>query len=61
MQPLATTHKQGAHGGGRLLAFVRDSPPPSRSGLKAPKGGVFGGGGGGLAAEEGFSGGLPSR
>ena len=34
--------------GGRLLAFVRDSPPPSRSGPKAPWGGGGGGGGGGF-------------
>ena len=27
-------------GGGRLLAFIRD-PPPSRSGPKAPRGGVW--------------------
>ena len=33
---------------GRLLAFVRDSPRPSRNGPKAPRGGGAGGIGGGF-------------
>ena len=45
--------------GGRLLAFVRDSPRPNRNGPKALKGGVGGGGiGGGLQGGGGGAGGL---
>ena len=42
--------------GGRLLAFVRDSPPPSRSGPKGGGGGARGGGGGGGGIGGGGSG-----
>ena len=59
-----TLYRERYHGGGRLLAFVRDSIP-SRSGLKAPWGGGgiggsgrgAGGGGGGKVSGGGGPGG----
>ena len=51
--------------GWAVPSLLDATPPPSRSGPKAPRGGGGGGGGlfggGGLAAEEGFSKGLASR
>ena len=38
-QPTAMLSKKVMCTGGRLLTFIRDSPPPSRSGPKAPGGG----------------------
>ena len=60
--------RKGTHGngeccthGGDVSSLLYATPPPSRSGPKAPKGGGLVLGGGGLAAEEGLPRGLASR
>ena len=59
---LSHLHQNHPPRGGRLLASVRDSPPPSRSGPKAPGGGGGGGDGrGGGGFKEGRGGGAVGR